>query len=96
MVPPNGFPAWLWAALSVLLPVLYQSFLGRFPGWLKFILCWGISAIIVVVVGFVSLHYTSPAQFLVAFAWLVASIQAVYSLLVKPIARQIAPPVPRR
>jgi len=90
MIPPNGFPAWLWAALSIVLPVLYQGFFSKFPGWLKFILCWGASALIVVAVGVLALHYTTPGQFLAAFAWLVAAIQAVYELLVKPAARRLA------
>ena len=91
-MPPTGFPVWLWGILSILLPLLYQSFLSKFPGWLKFVCSWGLSAVVVIVVGFAFLHFTSPAQFLAAFAWLVAAMQAVYSLLVKPAVKWFPKP----
>lgn len=85
---PNGFPVWLWTVLGVVLPLVYQSFLGKLPGVVKFLVTWGISALIVVLVGVLVFHY-SPGQFLGAFVWLVASMQAVYSLFVKPAAKRL-------
>jgi FtsH-binding integral membrane protein len=87
-MPPEGFPVWLWTVLGVILPLVYQSFLGKRPGTVKFLISWGLSALIVVLVGVIFLHYT-PGQFLTAFVWVVAAMQAVYSLLVKPVVRKL-------
>jgi hypothetical protein len=83
----QGFPAWLWAILGAILPILYQSLFAKFPGWLKFVACWGFSVLVTVFVGLVFLHYT-PAQLLQAVAWIIAASQAVYELLVKPAAKR--------
>ena len=88
-MPPTGFPEWLWAVLSIVLPLVYQAILRPLPGWLKFICSWALSVVVVAIVGIVFLHFTSVGQFLAAFAWLVAAMQAVYSLIVKPIAHKV-------
>lgn len=88
-MPPEGFPIWLWTILGVVLPIVYQSFIAKMPGFYKFVITWGFSALIVVIVGLLFLHY-SPAQLLGAFAWVIAATQAVYHLLVKPAAKRIA------
>ena len=80
---PNGFPTWLWAILGAVLPVLYQKLFSKFPGAIKYIMTWGLSALIVVVVAVVFLHY-SPGQILQAMAWLIAAMQSVYTLFLKP------------
>ena len=85
---PTGFPVWLWTILGVVLPLVYQSFLGKLPGVVKFLITWGLSALIVVLFGVLVLHY-SPAQLVGAFVWLVASMQAVYTLMVKPVVRRL-------
>ena len=85
---PTGFPVWLWTILGVVLPLVYQSFLGQLPGVVKFLITWGLSALIVVLFGVLALHY-SPAQLVGAFVWLVASMQAVYTLMVKPVVRRL-------
>ena len=82
----SGFPDWLTAALAVVLPILYQKLYSKLPGFVKWLVTWGTSAIITVVVGVVFLHYNSPGQFLAAYAWLLAACQFVYQLLVKPAA----------
>ena len=86
-MPPSGFPVWLWTILGVALPVLYQQVLSKLPGIVKFALAWGITAVVVVLVGIVFLGY-SPGEFLTAFLWVIASMQAVYSLFVKPYVRR--------
>lgn len=88
-MPPTGFPDWLWAVLGVILPLIYQTFVGKLPGFVKFLVSWGISAVLVIAVGLIFLHYT-PGQIVVNFAWLVACMQAVYSLMVKPVAKVLA------
>lgn len=85
---PQGFPVWLWAILSVAAPILYQMVLSKLPGFVKFAITWGITAAVVAFVGFVVLHY-SPGEFFSAFAWVIASMQAVYSLFVKPGAKAL-------
>ena len=85
---PQGFPVWLWAILSVVAPILYQMVLSPLPGFVKFAVTWGLTAAIVAFVGFVVLHY-SPGEFLSAFVWVIASMQAVYSLFVKPAAKRL-------
>jgi len=85
---PQGFPGWLWVVLGAVLPIIYQTFLSKLPGYLKFTLSWGLSAAVVVLVGFVFLHY-SPGQFLMAFVWVVGAMQAVYSLMVKPAVKAL-------
>jgi uncharacterized membrane protein YfcA len=85
---PQGFPPWLWAILSVVAPIVYQLVLAKLPGLVKYAITWGLTAAIVAFVGFVILHY-SPGEFLAAFVWVVASMQAIYSLFVKPAAKRI-------
>ena len=85
---PTGFPVWLWTILGVVLPLVYQSFLGKLPGVVKFLITWGLSALIVVLFGVLALHY-SPAQLVGAFVWLAASMQAVYTLMVKPAVKRL-------
>ena len=85
---PTGFPVWFWTILGVVLPLAYQSFLSKLPGPVKFLTSWGVSALIVVLVGVLILHY-SPAQLVGAFVWLVASMQAVYTLMVKPAVKRL-------
>ena len=87
-MPPQGFPSWLWVVLGAVLPVIYQTFLSKLPGFLKFTVSWGITALIVVLVGVVVLHYNA-GQFFTAFVWVVAAMQAVYRLMVKPLARKL-------
>lgn len=86
---PNGFPDWLWAILAVVAPIFYQLVLAKLPGLVKFAVTWGLTAAVVAFVGFVILHY-SPGEFFGAFAWIVASMEAVYRLFVKPAAKKLA------
>ncbi len=83
---PPGFPDWFWLVLGAVLPWLYQVLLSPLPGWARFVLSWGLSAAISVLVGVVFLHY-GLSELLRNFAWLVAASQAVYELLVKPAAK---------
>lgn len=87
--PPQGVPPVFWAILGVILPWIFQTFLSRLPGWLKFVASWGICFVVVAFVGFVFLHYT-PAQFLAAVGWLILVMQAVYQLMTKPAAKAAA------
>ena len=87
--PPTGFPPVLWTVLGALLPWLYGAFLGKLPGWLKFIASWGTALVICALVGLLLLHY-SPAQLLQSIGWLVLAMQAVYQLMTKPAYREAA------
>jgi len=84
--PPAGIPPVLWSLLGVLLPWIYQAFLSKLPGWLKFIVSYGISFAIVAVVGFIFMHY-SVVQFLAALGSMLAVMQAIYQLMTKPAAK---------
>ena len=84
--PPKGVPPVLWAVLGAVLPWLYETFLRKLPGWLRFVTSWGISFVIVALVGFLFLHY-SVGQFLAAIGWVLVVMQAVYQLMTKPAAK---------
>ena len=84
--PPQGVPPVLWAVLGAVLPWLFQTFLVKLPGWLKFLASWGICFVIVALVGFVFLHY-SVGQFLAAIGWVLVVMQAVYQMMTKPAAK---------
>ena len=84
--PPKGVPPVLWAVLGAVLPWLYETFLQKLPGWLRFVTSWGISFVIVALVGFLFLHY-SVGQFLAAIGWVLVVMQAVYQLMTKPAAK---------
>jgi len=81
--PPQGVPPVLWAILGAILPWVFQTFLSKLPGWLKFLASWGISFVVVALVGFVFLHYSVP-QFLAAIGWVIVVMQAVYQMMTKP------------
>jgi len=84
--PPQGVPPVLWAVLGAVLPWVFQAFLAKLPGWLKFLASWGICFAVVALVGFVFLHY-SVGQFLAAIGWVLVVMQAVYQMMTKPTAK---------
>jgi hypothetical protein len=63
-------------------------FLSRLPGLVKWAASWGLTAIIVIVVGLVFKGYTWT-ELLTAMAWVVMVMQAVYSMMVKPVVRRL-------
>jgi len=84
--PPQGVPPVVWGLLGLILPWLYETFLRKLPGWLRFIVAWGLSFAVVAVIGFVFLHY-NLTQFLAAIGSLVVIMQAVYQMMTKPLAK---------
>ena len=84
--PPQGVPPVVWGLLGLVLPWLYETFLRKLPGWLRFIVAWGLSFAVVAVIGFVFLHY-NLTQFLAAIGSLVVIMQAVYQMMTKPAAK---------
>jgi hypothetical protein len=84
--PPQGVPPLVWALLGLILPWIYETFLKKFPGWLRLITSWGLSFILVAIIGFVFLRY-SLTEFLAAIGSLVIIMQAVYQLMTKPAAK---------
>ncbi len=80
--PPQGFPPVLWGILGFILPWAYDFLFNKLPGWLRFVVTWGISFLITAVVFFVFLHYTVP-QFLAAIVAVITVTQAVYTLWAK-------------
>ena len=84
--PPQGVPPVLWAVLGAILPWVFQTFLAKLPGWLKFVVSWGICFAVVALVGFLFMHYSVP-QFLAAIGWVIVVMQAVYQMMTKPAAK---------
>lgn len=82
-------PEWFWVVGGAILPVIYQAVLSKLPGWLKFVVTWGVSALLVIVVSLLVFGWNLPAL-LSHLAWVLATMQAVYSLFVKPVARKVA------
>ena len=87
MNPPIWFPTWIVAILGVALPWVYQAFLRRLPGWLKFVISYALSAGVVLLLSVTVLKLGNLEAWLAALGTLWAAVQFVYSLLVKPVAR---------
>jgi hypothetical protein len=81
-----GWPNVLWALLGIILPWIYQTFLKKLPGWLRFVASWGITFALVAVVDLVLLHW-SLGQFLASIGIVVSVMQSVYQLWTKPKAK---------
>jgi hypothetical protein len=84
--PPAGWPNIVWALLGVALPWIYGSFLTRLPGWLRFVVSWGITFALVAFVDLVLLRW-SLGQFAASIAVVITVMQSVYQMMTKPQAQ---------
>jgi hypothetical protein len=86
-MPPPGFPEWLIPALSVVLSFVYQKFVKNLPGTTKFLLTWGLSGVITLVLVVLIYHVQGIGDILKYLTWMWACMQFVYQLFVKPETR---------
>lgn len=76
-------PEWLILVLGAILPWIYQKIVWRLPGWLKYLIVWGSSALVAVACMLI-FYRLSPAEILRNVALLWATMQTIYNLWVKP------------
>jgi len=84
--PPPGWPNVMWALLGILMPWVYNAFFSKLPGWLRFVVTWGITFGLVAVVDLVLLHW-SLGQFLASIGIVISVMQSVYQLWTKQAAK---------
>lgn len=76
-------PEWVILVLGAILPWIYQKIVRSFPGWLKYLIVWGSSALVAVACMLI-FYRLSPAEILRNVALLWATMQTIYNLWVKP------------
>ena len=88
-MPSPVFPEWLIVILSLALPFLYQLFIIKLKGWLKFLIVFILTAIVTLICGLIlGVDFNTGGVASVsapAFGWIIVWMNFVYNLFYKPI-----------
>lgn len=85
---PRELPDWFIAALGLVLPWLFATFVSKLPAWSRAPVCYGLAAAVGIVAGFAWCGWVSIGDVLKNVVWLWATMQFVYELMVrKTVAR---------
>lgn len=82
-------PEWFIVLLGVLLPFVFQTFICRLPAWLKPVVSYGLAGAIAVGCGFAFAGWRSILDVVRNLAWLYATVQFVYDIMVRPLWRTL-------
>lgn len=88
--PPGGWPDWLIVILGAILPWVFQILLGKLPGSVKMVIAYAVGGGIGIGVGFLVLGWKGWIDVLRNIAYLWASMQFIYTMVIKPIGKRQA------